>query len=112
MNVDRLKLARIEAGHTQESLAELLNIDTRQIWRYENSESEPKGDMVARLARALNVSTDYLLDLTGDPTPHDMESEQLTSIERAVISAWRQGQPLEAIRIISDEGLKKIAIPN
>lgn len=110
MRTDRLKLARIEVNHTQESLAEFLGIDTRQIWRYENGETEPKADTVARIAGALNVSSDYLLGLTDDPTPRDLVGTQLTAPERAALTAWRKGNTVEAIHIISSESLKKIAV--
>jgi transcriptional regulator with XRE-family HTH domain len=107
MRADRLKLARIDAGHTQESLAEFLGIDTRQIWRYENEETIPKADMVARIAEALNVSTDYLLGLTDDPTPVEMATNHLSADEKAILRALRQGERMEAIRIISSSGGRK-----
>lgn len=102
MRGDRLKQIRIYRGHTQESLAELLGIGNRQIWRYENGETEPDGEMIARIARALDITTDYLLGLSDDPQP-ELQSNDLLPSERAVISAMRRGDKLEAIKFIIGE---------
>lgn len=99
MRGNRLKQLRLELGYTQESLAEMLGIGNRQIWRYENGETEPDGETVAKIARILNVSADYLLGLTDDPTPSGMTS-QLSAVERAVIAALRRGEKYEAIKTI------------
>lgn len=99
MRGNRLKQLRLELGYTQESLAEMLEIGNRQIWRYENGETEPDGETVAKIARILNVSADYLLGLTDDPTPSGMTS-QLSAVERAVIAALRRGEKYEAIKTI------------
>lgn len=103
MRGDRLKETRLALGHTQESLAELLSVDIRQIWRYENGETEPKADMVARIAQALQVSTDYLLNLTDDPAPRNLSPGRLSPKERIAIAAWRDGKTLEAIKVIIDD---------
>lgn len=103
MRGDRLKQLRLLHSHSQESLAELLGIGNRQIWRYENGETEPDGQIVAKIAQVFDVSTDYLLGLTDDPNPKLKESD-LQPKERAVIAAWRQGDFREAIRgIVNDE---------
>lgn len=100
----RLKLARTKAGHTQESLAELMETNGRQIWRWENGENEPSGQIVARLAQELNVTTDYLLGLTDDPTPSDKRVEGLTYREQRIINALRNEDYREAIKaIVNDE---------
>jgi transcriptional regulator with XRE-family HTH domain len=101
MDGNRLKDIRLKAGHTQESLSELLGVGIRQIWRYEKNETEPSGEMVARLARALNTSADYLLGLTDDPAPGQIE--ELSPKERAAVAAWRRGDVREAIRAIVNE---------
>jgi len=99
----RLREARTQLGHTQESLAEMLDIDVRQIWRYENGETEAKGTMIVRIAKALHVSADWLLGLSDDPSPIGLDGN-LSLKERIAISAWRKGDRLRAIKsIIEDE---------
>lgn len=97
---ERLRKVREESGHSQESLAEMVGIGNRQIWRYENGKTEPDGEVLAKIAQALNVSADYLLGLSDDPTPANLLSGQLNAKERAVIAALRRDSPLEAIKVI------------
>lgn len=100
----RLKTARTRGGHTQASLAELMNTDARQIWRWENEEHSPNAEIIARIAQVLEISTDYLLGLTDDPTPVSAKPNPLSERERIVLSAWRHGDYREAIRVmVADE---------
>jgi len=96
---DRLRSLRLKEKYTFEHLAELLELSMRQIARYEAGEADPSSDIVGRIADVFNVSTDYLLGRTDDPTPCS-NSESLTEKERDVLAALRRGEPLEAIRAI------------
>lgn len=100
MRGDRLREMRLKLGYSQETLAEMINIGNRQIWRYENGETEPDGITVARIARSLSVSTDYLLGLTDDPLPYVMKESDLTHRERQALAAWRSGDVVSAIKVI------------
>lgn len=99
MRGDRLKKVREDRGYSQEKLAELLVIGALQIWRYENGETEPKGDTLGKIAQFLNVSADYLLGLTDEP--HGYLENDLSPEEKNVISLWRKGEKLEAVRVIA-----------
>lgn len=102
MRGDRLARLREDRGISQVELALELGIGQQQIWRYENGKTEPDGEMVARIAIYLNVSTDYLLGITDYPHPY-IEGE-LTPKEREAVAAWRRGERFEAIKVIvSDE---------
>lgn len=57
----KLKQLRQEQGWSQDDLAEQAQIDGRQISRYENDRVVPSVDVVVKLAKAFNVSLDYLL---------------------------------------------------
>lgn len=96
---DRLKVLRESKGYTHEELAELLDLGTTQIWRYENGKTDPSGDILSRIAQVLDVTADYLLGLTDDPHPN-LKIDNLTSQERKVLSAMRHGDYFEAIRVI------------
>lgn len=96
---NRLKQRRTKLGHTQESVAEMLGTDARRIWAYESGKTKPNGEVIAELARYLDTSTDYLLGLTDDPTPHD-DLNHLSDDEKALLAAIRRGDSLTAIRLI------------
>ncbi|MCL4248315.1 MAG: helix-turn-helix domain-containing protein [Anaerolineae bacterium] len=106
MRNDRLRELRKGKGLSQEALAEQLGLSgAKEIWRYENGETEPLGEKVRLLAMALETSADYLLGLTDDPEPYaheDMRADELSTRERRVISALRRGEKLEAIRVIAE----------
>src|SRR4051812_15851540 len=57
--------ARKMAGHTQESLAEHLEIDRTTVARWELGDTEPLPYIRPRLAAALRVTLETLADLLG-----------------------------------------------
>lgn len=98
---NRLKQTRITRGLTQQDLAERSNIALRNLTRYENDASDPGGDVLLQLARALETSVDYLVGLTDDPTPPH-KPEGLNDREQRIIEALRRGETIEAIKLIVD----------
>ena len=46
----------------QKQLADMAHITEATLSRYEHNQRKPRGQIVSRLAKILNVSTDYLLD--------------------------------------------------
>jgi transcriptional regulator with XRE-family HTH domain len=94
----RLRELRLSQHLTYEALAEALGLSNgKEVWRYENEKVKPSGERVAEIAQFFNVSADYLLGISPDPAPLD----DLSPDERAVISAMRRGQPMEAIKVIA-----------
>lgn len=58
---EKLKQLRAERGWSQDEFAHEANIDGRQVSRYENDKVTPSLDVVVKMARAYNVSLDFLL---------------------------------------------------
>lgn len=58
---DRLRGIREAKGLTQEDIQSLTGIDHSRIARYERGKGTPSVDNLDRLARALDVTSDYLL---------------------------------------------------
>jgi len=58
----KLKALRHQKGMSQEILAEESGLSLRTIQRIENSETNPTGDSLKRLANRLNVNPDELID--------------------------------------------------
>jgi transcriptional regulator with XRE-family HTH domain len=63
---DRLKQLRKQNDLSQSQLAEKVNLHYNHIGRYERGQSRPTSDALSRLAEALGVSTDYLIDGTEE----------------------------------------------
>lgn len=102
MRADRLKKVMEDQGHNPESLGEIVSVSPRQIWRWLSGENVPNADLLAACATTLEVSADYLLGISDDPSP-SQRGEVLTSEQRKVLAALRRGEKMEAIRIIATE---------
>ena len=99
LHSERLRTLRLKNGFTYASLAKVLDLNMRQIVRYEAGEADPSSDVVTRMADTFNVSADYLLGRTDDPTPPAYRAD-LTPHEQAILAALRRDDPLAAIRLI------------
>lgn len=62
---ETLKTARINAGYTQDELADKLAVSRSAIAKWENDRGMPDIASLKALAKALDVSVDYLLDEEG-----------------------------------------------
>ena len=60
---NKLKLLRLQDNMTQEQLAQKLNLTKSGISAYETGLRLPSYDVLIRIAKIFNVSTDYLLGL-------------------------------------------------
>lgn len=66
---ERLHELRKDAGLTQNDLALILNINKHSISSYERNKSEPPDAIKIAISRYFNVTVDYLVGLTDNPTP-------------------------------------------
>ena len=69
----RLTEAREAKGFTKDKLGKLIKIHYSQIGRYERNEASPSADALKKMANALNISTDYLMN----GTTNDMAAENI-----------------------------------
>ncbi|WP_083516103.1 helix-turn-helix domain-containing protein [Alicyclobacillus sendaiensis] len=65
----RLRHLRRESGVSQRELSAHLGVTERALRFYESSDREPTIDQLIALADFFNVSLDYLVGRTDDPTP-------------------------------------------
>lgn len=75
----RIALLRASRGWSQAELARRIGVSASAIGMYEQGRREPSLDLLVRLAREFDVTTDYLLmgeDSLSDP----LEGQQLASI--------------------------------
>ncbi|RSD21053.1 helix-turn-helix domain-containing protein [Mesobacillus subterraneus] len=71
----RLRMARKAKDYTQEKLASLVSTKKTTISNYETGYSSPSNEMLNDLADVLEVSTDYLLGRTDEPTKVIVQKE-------------------------------------
>jgi len=61
---ERLKKTRLEKGFSKSDLANKIGVHYSQIGRYEDKGAQPSADVLTKLANALEVSSDYLMNGT------------------------------------------------
>ena len=73
----RLKQLRMEKGLTQEQAGKLLYVNQSMYSRYESGTLKISLGTAATLAKYYNVSVDYLMGLTDDPSPYPFKNKWL-----------------------------------
>ena len=76
----RLKDARMNAGKTQQEVADILGIDKSTCSGYETGKREPFVERIKDLASIFGVTGDYLLE-TGFDEPDTKKSPDSTEVE-------------------------------
>ncbi|HRE48808.1 MAG TPA: helix-turn-helix transcriptional regulator [Aggregatilineales bacterium] len=90
MRGDRLKEVRQKRGLSQRELALRCGLGEQQIWRYENGETDPAGEIIMRIAKEIEVTADYLLGIVDDPQGR-LSVSDLTTAEWRLVQAYRNG---------------------
>ena len=96
---DRIKDRRLAMNMSQYDLADASGIKQAQISRYERGTNDPTGAVLIALARALQVSVDWLLGMVDHD---DLVTVELSDTEKNLIDAWRRGDTSAAMRIFAD----------
>lgn len=71
----RLRSARENKNLTQLQVAKLTGITNTTLSNYENATSRPDPDTLKLLAKTYNVTADYLLGLSDNPSPSKKHDE-------------------------------------
>jgi transcriptional regulator with XRE-family HTH domain len=71
---ERLRSERKKRKLTQEEMADRLGIARSTYSGYETGKTEPDFDTLEKIANYLEVSYDYLLGRTNDPTPKEKDA--------------------------------------
>ena len=82
---DRISDTRLDMDLTQKKLCELADITPTQLSRIESGVTETvSSDVLIKLAKTLNVSTDYILGLTNISSPKNYYVSELGLSEGAI----------------------------
>lgn len=73
---DRIKLLREERHLKQEELARDLSVAPSTIGMYETNKRQPNNDLIIKLAKYFNVSTDYLLGKSDIRNPEEQIKQE------------------------------------
>lgn len=73
MFTQRLREIRTKKGITQEEIADYLGFSRPTYTAYESGRRKPDNDTLVKIAKFLDVSTDYLLGLTDIQNSQDYE---------------------------------------
>lgn len=86
----KLKALRQEKGITQKQLAQAIGLVTASISSYETGGNYPSADIIIKLCRYFNVSSDYMLGLndTREFNMTDLTDEQYQAVI-AIITQFR-----------------------
>lgn len=104
---ERIRALRLDAGMTQEELAQRIGLKKQNISRYENSRVEPNIRTAKRIAEALGVSLEEMaVGVTVAETPISSELEQsssaaiLTEDEQELLAKYQQLTELNKGRVL------------
>lgn len=65
---EKLRKHRQEKGYSLDKLAEITDSSKSYLWELENRDTrKPSAEKLTKIAEALSVTTDYLLDDSSDP---------------------------------------------
>lgn len=93
--MNNIRKLRIENNMKQSELAEYLSVAQGTLSYWENDKYEIDNESLKKLADYFNVTTDYLLGRTDDPTPLDAKKSatddiSLDDIEFALFGEVRE----------------------
>ena len=90
MTGERIRALRETNGMTQEELAQIIGMSQNTVARWEREELAPRGTSLAKLAKALNTTSTYLLDETDNPAPQTRKpNNDPPAQERSVVEKNR-----------------------
>lgn len=93
----RLMLVLKEKEITQRELAEKIKINETALSRYVNGSRKPRMDILVNIARALNVSVEYL---TGEEEK-EIEFQEIKNVLCRNLSTMSPDQRLELMEILA-----------
>ena len=88
INGENIKALRIQAALSQDELAEATQLSTRTIQRIENGETEPRGDSLKRIAKALNINVNELTIRSGNKVTNTLLKEDKSKLILLYVSVF------------------------
>lgn len=86
----------------QKDLAEAIGIRPSALSDWKKGNYKPKVEIISRIADYFNVSTDYLLGRTDDPTPPQKRTEKPEE-KKYVLSVASDGKAMSTLELNEDQ---------
>ncbi len=100
---EKLPILRKRCGMSQEDLANELNVSRQSVYKWETGEANPDITKLQKMAKALGVSFDYLLDENIDITKvDDVPADKPTEVKRRKV--FCSGRDLQENQAALDNG--------
>lgn len=96
---DKIRELRENLNMTQEEFAKAINISRSALSNYERSFRQPEYDVLKKIAKFCNVTTDYILELDIKPTTE----------QKSIIDAIKTLNVEETHKVIE---MTKLLFPN
>jgi transcriptional regulator with XRE-family HTH domain len=97
---ERLRAVRELRGMSQNDLERVIGVSNVQISSYESGRAEPSLDIVAKFARTLDVTADYLLGMVDVPNEY-LKPQDLSPTEARLLDAFRRGDLRDAMSVLA-----------
>lgn len=96
---ERIRKRREAISMSRFDLAYTIRTSINQIYRYENDVNEPGASVLFKIAKALDVSTDYLLGMIETPIVREHEE----AVVRKLLDSYMAGELEDVIKIVLTE---------
>ena len=96
---DRITELLKRTDYTQKELASMVGVTEAAMSRYLRNEREPRMEVIANLATALNTTSDYLINGTED----EIEYNYIKKLVARGKSAWTEKEKKELLRLLLDD---------
>lgn len=91
MRSDRIRTKRKEKGFTQQKLGDLVGVTKTTVSQWEKGDYSPSGENLYNLAKAFEVSAEWLLSGKGDPDFNNVAPAPLAGRNIPVLSYVQAG---------------------
>lgn len=89
----RLKYLREKNKISREDFAQKVGVSYWSVSKYETDSRTPDPETISRIADLFDVSVDYLMLRTDDPSPHNNEEKTMKEFLEQPALYWDEGIP-------------------
>lgn len=103
LRADRMRELLKSKGYSNRYISNLIGVNENTVSRWANGNRQPGSLSLNQLAAALEVTLDYLMGISDDPTPPSSEIGELSEEEKRFVWAFRRGGRKGIKRLLDDD---------